>query len=367
MAHAGTDASTDASADASAAVAPAFDPAQHPHRRHDPLRGRWVIVSPHRSQRPWAGQQEAAAPAAQPSHDPGCYLCAGNRRAHGQVNPDYSGTFVFDNDFPALLPDGIAPPQAPAGSLLQAAAVSGTCRVICFSPDHSLTLSRMTLGAIGAVVDAWAAQSRELGARHRHVQVFENRGAMMGCSSPHPHGQVWATDHVPGEVALEDAQQRSHHAAHGSALLLDYAAQERADGARTVVENAHWLAVVPWWANWPFETLLLPTTHVARLEDLDTAQRSSLAQVLKTLTGAYDALFATPFPYSMGWHGAPHDGRDTAPWQLHAHFYPPLLRSATVRKFMAGYELLGDPQRDLTPEQAAERLRAVLPAAESSR
>jgi UDPglucose--hexose-1-phosphate uridylyltransferase len=184
---------------------------------------------------------------------------------------------------------------------------------------------------------------------------------MMGCSSPHPHGQVWATDHVPDEVALEDQRQRAHHAAHGSSLLVDYLAEERADGARTVVETEHWLALVPWWAVWPFETLLLPKAPVARLEDLPDALRGDLAIALKTLTGGYDALFDTPFPYSMGWHGAPHDSQDNRPWHLHAHFYPPLLRSATVRKFMAGYELLGDPQRDLTPEQAAERLRAALP------
>jgi UDPglucose--hexose-1-phosphate uridylyltransferase len=344
-----------------------FDPVCHPHRRFDPLSGRWVIVSAHRSQRPWSGQQEPTTAPPTVTHDPACYLCPGNHRAQGDLNPAYSGTYVFENDYPALLaggPEAAVPPEAPFGSLLQAAPVGGTCRVICFSPDHSMTLSRMSPQAVLGVVDTWAAQSRELGARHQHVQIFENRGAMMGCSSPHPHGQVWATDHVPGEVMKEDQQQRAHHAAQGRPLLMDYVAQERADGARTLFETDHWLAVVPWWANWPFETLLLPTAHVTRLEDLDPAQCADLAQALLALTGAYDALFATPFPYSMGWHGAPHGVHDTAPWQLHAHFYPPLLRSATVRKFMAGYELLGDPQRDLTPEQAAQRLRAVLPGAQ---
>jgi UDPglucose--hexose-1-phosphate uridylyltransferase len=338
---------------------PAFDPVHHPHRRLNPLTGRSVIVSAHRSQRPWAGQQEPQRGEAPLRHDPGCYLCAGNRRANGELNPHYSGTYEFTNDFAALTPDAGEPPPAAAGSLMQAAPARGTCRVLCFSPDHSLTLPQMPLDAIEAVVQAWMDQSRELGAQYRHVQVFENKGAMMGCSSPHPHGQVWATDHVPGEVALEDERQRAYHAQHGRAMLLDYVAQERADGARTVVDTTHWLAVVPYWANWPFETLLLPKAAVARLESLSEAQRSDLALAIKRLTSRYDNLFQVSFPYSMGWHGAPHDQRDTAPWQLHAHYFPPLLRSATVRKFMAGFELLGDTQRDLTPEQAADRLRAV--------
>lgn len=336
-----------------------FDPLRHPHRRLNPLTGRSVIVSAHRSQRPWAGQQEAVAPLALPHHDPGCYLCPGNTRANGETNPDYEATFVFANDFAALTDDAPAPGPAPAGSLMQAGAARGTCRVICFSPDHALTLPQMSLPALHEVVRTWVAQSRELSQHYRCVQVFENKGAMMGCSSPHPHGQIWATDYLPDEVALEDREQRAHHARHGRALLVDYVEQELADGARTVVETAHWLAVVPFWASWPFETLLMPKRPTPRLIALDDAQQQDLALALKRLTARYDNLFGVSFPYSMGWHEAPHDDADPAPWQLHAHFFPPLQRSATIRKFMAGFELLGETQRDLTPEQAAERLRAV--------
>jgi UDPglucose--hexose-1-phosphate uridylyltransferase len=338
---------------------PGFDPLCHPHRRFNPLTGRSVIVSAHRSQRPWSGQQEAVRREAMPHHDPECYLCAGNRRANGEVNPAYASTFVFTNDFAALTPEAPTPPGAEPGSLMHATPARGTCRVICFSPDHALTLPQMSLPALEEVVRTWVAQSRELGAQYRHVQVFENKGAMMGCSSPHPHGQIWATDYLPDEVVLEDVRQREHHAQHGRAMLVDYVEQELADGARTVVETEHWLAVVPFWASWPFETLLLPKRWTPRLIALDDAQQSDLALALKRLTARYDNLFGVSFPYSMGWHEAPHDDRESAPWQLHAHFFPPLQRSATIRKFMAGFELLGETQRDLTPEQAAERLRAV--------
>ena len=336
-----------------------FDPLRHPHRRLNPLTGRSVIVSPQRSQRPWAGQQEALQREALPQHDAGCYLCSGNRRANGEVNPNYDATLVFTNDFSALSADAPPPPSAAVGSLLQASAARGTSRVLCFSPDHALTLPRMSLPALQEVVRTWIAQSRELSARYRCVQVFENKGAMMGCSSPHPHGQIWATDYLPDEVALEDARLHAHHARHGRSLLLDYVEQELADGARNVVETEHWLAVVPFWASWPFETLLLPKRATARLVGLDDEQQRDLALALKRLTSRYDNLFGVSFPYSMGWHEAPHDERDASPWQLHAHFFPPLQRSATIRKFMAGFELLGETQRDLTPEQAAERLRAV--------
>lgn len=328
----------------------------HPHRRRNALSGEWVLVSPQRGARPWQGAQETPAAAALPAHDPKCHLCAGNRRATGDLNPPYRGTWVFDNDFPALLPQRSPAPPSP-DPLFGAAPVRGTSRVICYSPDHGKTLAELPLAAIEDVVATWCAQTAELGAEHAWVQLFENKGEMMGCSSPHPHGQVWACDFLPNEAAKEDRRQRTYFDEHGRSMLLDYAEREAALEERTVVATAHWIAVVPWWAAWPFETLLLPRFEVQRMPQLDAAQRADLALALQQLTQRYDRLFQCPFPYSMGWHGAPFDDRDPRAWQLHAHFYPPLLRSATVRKFMVGFELLAEAQRDLTPEQAAERLR----------
>lgn len=329
-----------------------------PHRRRNLLTGEWVLVSPHRARRPWQGEQSAPGASDLPAYDPGCYLCPGNTRTGGAVNPAYTDTFVFPNDFPALLADG--QPIATEEGLFQTARAAGEARVICYSPDHSLTLARMDDAARAAVVDCWCDLSAELGHRWAHVQLFENKGAMMGASSPHPHGQVWASDFVPQIVAQEDARQRDHHARTSTVLLDAVAAAEAGGGQRVIEENASWLVVVPHWAAWPFETLVIAKDPVVRLEQLGSGARANLAAILGRLLARYDGLFGTDFPYSMGWHGAPHGaGEDTAHWRLHAHFHPPLLRSATIRKHMVGFELLAETQRDLTPEQAAERLRSV--------
>ncbi|PLV58268.1 galactose-1-phosphate uridylyltransferase [Erwinia sp. B116] len=335
-----------------------FNPVDHPHRRYNPLTDQWVLVSPHRAKRPWQGAQETPSQEKLPAHDPDCFLCPGNTRVTGDKNPDYKTTYVFTNDFAALMTDTPDAPQS-EDMLMRCESARGTSRVICFSPDHSKTLPELTLDGLVAVVKTWQQQTAELGQTYPWVQVFENKGAAMGCSNPHPHGQVWANSFLPNEVRREDDLQRAYYAKHSSPMLVDYSARERQDGSRTVVETEHWLAVVPWWAAWPFETLLLPKAHVKRLTDLNDAQRDDLALALKKLTSRYDNLFQCSFPYSMGWHGAPFTEDAGDHWQLHAHFYPPLLRSATVRKFMVGYEMMAETQRDLTAEQAAERLRAV--------
>jgi UDPglucose--hexose-1-phosphate uridylyltransferase len=332
----------------------------YPHVRFNPLRGEWILVSPHRNTRPWQGQVETVPDADKPAHDPNCYLCPRSTRAGGVVNPDYRSTYVFDNDYPALLPT-TPPADRGVGDLLVARAETGICRVVCFSPRHDLTLARMEAHALRGVIDVWTEETRTLGAEAgiNYVQIFENRGAAMGASNPHPHGQIWATATVPNEPARELDAFRAHRAAHGTCLLCDYLAVELARAERLVCENDAFVALVPFWAVWPFETLVLPRRHLAGLEDLSPAERDALADMLKRLTTRYDNLFETAFPYSMGFHPRPSDGEAHDQWHLHAHFYPPLLRSATVRKFMVGFEMLGSPQRDMTPEDAAARLRAA--------
>jgi UDPglucose--hexose-1-phosphate uridylyltransferase len=330
-----------------------------PHRRYNPLLDEWVLCSPHRLERPWQGQVEDQAQETRPEYDPSCYLCPGNRRANGQRNPAYASTFAFDNDFPALLPtSGLT--AVDEGGLLVAEPAVGRCRVICFSPRHDLTLAEMPASAIRPVVDAWAEEVTALAAlpEIRYVQVFENKGAQMGCSNPHPHCQVWATGHIPNLPARKLATQRAYFARHGRDLLGDYLERELRTGERVVFRNEHWAALVPFWAVWPFELLLLPLRRVADLPALTADERDSLADALSRASIRYDNLFQTSFPYSLGFHPRPSDGDEHPCWRLHAVAFPPLLRSATVRKFLVGYELTAEPQRDLTAEDAAARLRA---------
>jgi UDPglucose--hexose-1-phosphate uridylyltransferase len=353
----------------------AFNAEHDPHRRRNPLTGDWVLVSPHRAKRPWLGQQEVQFGEAPVSYDPTCFLCPGNDRVTGDSNPPYADTYVFDNDFPALLSE--APAESPADApstqttdpLFSMSVATGVSRVICFSPNHSHSLPQLSQAGVERVVQAWCEQTELLGATYPWVQVFENKGAMMGCSNPHPHGQVWANSFLPNEARKEQDQQLAYYAEHGTSLLLDYAQREIDFGERLVLETQHWIAVVPFWAAWPFETLVLPKFAVQQLPQLSALQRQDLAVLIKRLTSRYDNLFECSFPYSMGWHGAPFEPQQagaaaagavtSAAWQLHAHFYPPLLRSASVKKFMVGYEMLAEAQRDLTPEQAAARLREL--------
>jgi UDPglucose--hexose-1-phosphate uridylyltransferase len=308
-------------------------------------------------QRPWQGKREAVAAAPMLAYDPACYLCAGNARASGAQNPDYAHTFVFDNDFAAL--KGDAPDERVEDGLLRAEGESGVCRVLCFSPRHDLTLAKMTVEDIERVVDAWIEETTNLGSRPDigAVQIFENRGEIMGCSNPHPHGQIWATRHLPNELEKETHRQTEYLLTHGRPLLIDYLAQELEGGERIVFMNEHFVVLVPFWAIWPFETMILPRRRIAAFDEMRAQEKTALAAALSELTQRYDRLFDVSFPYSMGFHQKPTDGAAHAEWQMHAHFYPPLLRSATVKKFMVGFEMLGSPQRDLTPEAAAKRLR----------
>src|SRR5579859_1803831 len=337
-----------------------FEMNRQPHRRFNPFTREWILVSPHRTQRPWQGQVESKTPRSEVSYDPECYMCPGNKRSTGAVNPAYKNVFVFDNDFPALLPTGESGRIA-ENELLIAESESGICRVLCFSPKHHLTLSMMDPSDIRAVVDCWADQFLQLAAKPEinYVQVFENRGAMMGASNPHPHCQIWSTSTIPNIPLTEQTSFVAYEKQKRSCLLCDYFKTEKQKKTRIVVENEHFLAVVPFWAVWPYETMLLSARHVSCMADLNSTERDALSDILKRLTTRYDNLFQTSFPYSMGFHQRPTDTREHPEWHFHGHFYPPLLRSATVRKFMVGFELLGMPQRDITPETSAERLRAV--------
>jgi UDPglucose--hexose-1-phosphate uridylyltransferase len=332
-----------------------------PHRRLNPLTGDWVLVSPHRAGRPWLGQVEKTPEENLPAYDPECYLCPGNMRAGGIRNPDYKSTFVFDNDFASLLPGAVADHDRSDGKLLVSEPEQGKCRVVCFSPRHDLTLPELPLPEIEAVIEAWTQQTADLGAMDfiRSVQVFENKGALMGCSNPHPHSQIWAQSQLPNETSKELAAQTEHSATHSRPLLLDVLLEEKRRDERMIFENESFSALVPFWAVWPFEVIVVAKRPMAYLMNLTPPEVHALADVIKQVTTRYDNLFDISFPYSMGFHQAPFDGKAHPEWVLHAHFYPPLLRSATVRKFMVGYEMLAMPQRDISPESAAERLRAV--------
>lgn len=330
---------------------------EKPHRRYNPLSDKWILVSPQRSDRPWKGKVEHTKDTSSQRYDKGCYLCPGNKRVSGQVNDNYEHCFVFNNDFAAI--EANMSKEFIDDPLFRAEAVSGECKVICYSPDHSKTLPELGLDEIGRVINSWCDIYFDLETRHAWVQIFENKGEINGCSNPHPHGQVWASNYLPQEAECENSKQKEYFASNQVPMLLNYGEEEVKSGERVVCYNEDWIVVVPYWASWPFETLLMPRNHVTHMTNLSRSQKQSLAEIMKDLTTRYDNLFEISFPYSMGWHCRPATNEPTDHWLMHAHFYPPLLRSATIQKFMVGYELMAETQRDITPEKAAEMLRAT--------
>jgi UDPglucose--hexose-1-phosphate uridylyltransferase len=337
-----------------------FNFSEHAHRRYNPLTGQWILVSPHRTKRPWQGKVEKLNIEQRPQHDPNCYLCPGNNRAGGKKNPEYSNVFVFQNDFSALVSDVMAG-NFYKGDLFKAESEKGFCKVICFSPRHDLTIPEMPLDDIVKVVNSWCSEYEQIGALDyiSYVQIFENKGDIMGCSNSHPHGQIWAQHSIPGEPAKEMEMQKAYFIKFGRSLLSDYLAEEEKYGERVIVSNKHFVAVVPFWAVWPYESMIISRRHIQNIIQLTDDEKIGLADIYKKLTTLYDNLFEVSFPYSAGLHQSPTDGKEHPEWHLHMHFYPPLLRSATIKKFMVGYEMLAEPQRDFTPEQSAEKLRSL--------